>query len=351
MKQIKFLIFILLAITIFSCYSINTVCEPGEPIPPEPPDIIEQGDIIWEIVGGLPYSVNWRIKVESNGNIWAHDDSEFYLSIDNGDTWIKKGKVPFSAIVNVSPVNGYIFAVSVDLEVVGLFRSTDNGENWEHIIEGIYISRYMLFTASGEIYITGTKLEEQYVVCYYSNDNGNTWVEKSKSSGLPSSFVLSALGKDGTLYAQGVRSGLWRSTDGGVTWLPPSNYSNVNLGTWVATCDDGSVFVLLNEGIILKSTDKGVNWTEVNTGFDFNFVTLIIYNPVTKDIFVNAKRRVSKYYNEVYRSTDLGESWILENSGLPNEAQYYHTAVNPNTGQMFITVENGAVYRTKNYPK
>jgi len=51
---------------------------------------------------------------------------------------------------------------------------------------------------------------------------------------------------------------------------------------------------------------------------------------------------------KIYRSTNLGESWKLENTGLP--FGYGDLSVNPNTGQMFASKESG-VYRTKNYPK
>ena len=353
MKQLKFFMFILLAITIFSCYSIESDC----------PDCGDNyGDIIWEPTGNLPHLVgslywtDWRITMASNGNIWAYsydisnhpydinNQLGLYLSTNNGDTWVDKSNTYASTFIDelyVSSVNGYIFASSVN---AGLFRSTDNGENWENIIDST--GRFFLVTESGEIYTI--RSHENGNDLYYSNNNGNTWIKKSSSTLLPPL----ALGKDGTLYAgTGTKRGVYHSTDGGVTWLPPANYDSVRIGS-LTICDDGSIFVGTSTygAMILKSTDKGVNWNNVDTGFDFTSCIKIIFNPITKDIFFSALVDVgfTNSYAKVYRTTNSGKDWKLEHHGLQDP--YFDLAVNPKTGQMFIGARNG-VYRTKNYPK
>jgi len=347
MKQLKFFMFILLAITIFSCYSNKLG--------------LYYVDIIWEPTDNLPNLDpdlgNWYITVATDGNIWTYYGNKLYLSTDNGDTWIKKNNIPFSLIsslIVVNPVNGYIFASCNNgyTDELGLYRSTDNGENWEHILDNVSTTIGVLCTTSGEIYVGAAKklFEERESVCYYSNDNGNTWIEKSK--GLPAWFSPDAVGKDGTLYAR-TKRGVYRSTDDGNTWLPPSNYDTPIFS--LAICDS-AIFVTTNirvsDRFILKSTDKGRNWNTVNTGFDDPPVPYrIISNLVTNDIFVINYIRSSIYqqdYNELYRSSNLGKYWKSESSGFPDQVGWL--AVNPKTGQMFAGTPSG-VYRTKNYPK
>jgi hypothetical protein len=359
MKQLKIFILILLSITVLSCDS-GYVPGPGKP---EEPDITETwDDIIWEPAGAssLPEARFgfWHIACDpNNGNIWAYSINLLYLSPNNGTSWYKiSSDVPSFAPfgIHVSPVNGYLFvAAGFD----GLYRSTDDGENWEHILNNMYLNR-VLFTASGEIYIGAENLTAGGFVCGYSNDNGNTWIQKSSGS-FP--LIPLALGQDGTLYASS-SFGVYRSTDGGNMWLPPSNY-NVPIGH-LTTCDDGSIFATTDGEDILKSTDKGVTWSKVNTDILYTDprnpairkqANRIFYNPISKDIFVYVVKldyssinfpADNEYY--VYRSANSGKNWKLENIGVPQENGMLFC--NPKTGQMFIGTLTG-VYSTKNYPK
>jgi len=356
MKQLKFLIFILIAITIFHCYSISTDCDNDNGDDDNNEIIENNGDIIWEPAGNLPYSDlppwrPWLITIANNGNIWAYNYNyhpELYLSTNNGDTWVMKGNIPMRELssdgqnLQVNQTNGHLFFSG---EYFRLLRSTDDGKNWENIMDSVVIGGFLI-TASDEIYVGAIKKsfeEREVCVCYYSNDNGNTWMEKSK--GLPYLLCPSALEKDGTLYATSI-NGVYHSTDGGNTWLPSSNY-NLYISS-LTICDDGSILAMSQDVGILKSTDKGVSWSKVNTDSPIIKGTIIIYNTITKDIFVN--NIIGTLHSaKIYRSPNLGKDWVLENMGLPNKEGDYLT-VNPKTGQMFIGMSSG-VYRTKNYPK
>jgi len=363
--HLKLVFLVLATITIFACKE-----DPVEPINPEVP-IDPVVDIVWEPIGSLPSEDIQAIRFVNNGNIWARggyseNRTSLYLSTNNGDTWNKKYIDHYAEFIN--PVNGYFFCSDRRTNnkfLKGLLRSTNNGENWETItivdtnsimdgnIEGV------IFTASGEMYLRLMKIYANGTSwdwsCYYSNDNGNTWVEKSK--GLPS-FWLEAAGKDGTLYAKSL-NGIYHSTDKGTTWLPSSNYNNYFTG--LTFCNDGSIFGFAENVGIVKSTDKGTNWTKVNTtGFSGTNPSQIIFNSVTKDLFVNKHFGIfhgdyqddllEKHY-QIYRSNNLGKDWKIDGEwNLSPDDSRFGFSVNPKTGQMFVVTASG-VYRTKNYPK
>jgi photosystem II stability/assembly factor-like uncharacterized protein len=336
--------FILVAITILSC---------------EP----ENNDFSWERIRERGAS---SLSVASNGDLWVstvsssiYGSTSVYLSKNNGKTWVEKKYNSFSSGGNsiaVNPVNGYLFVFVPGK--YGLLRSTDNGENWVKVANYNVIED-IIFTPSGEIYLSTLGYGVYYtgVICYSSN-NGDTWIEK-KSNGLPStnnrlyfSFPL-GLGRDGTLYG-GTYTGVYRSTDGGDTWLPPSNHTNARI-SGLTVSDDGSIFavaysIYVSDTMgVLKSTDRGRTWKLVNAN---SFVykgedVKIIYNPITKDIFWG-EAGYSYFY--VYRSTDLGASWELKNAGLPDGISIYNFAFSPITGQMYV-VSGSGVHRSKNYPK
>jgi photosystem II stability/assembly factor-like uncharacterized protein len=329
---LKKLIFILLSITIGSCYSIESDCDCDNvtilPIVP----VLPEDDFSWELTNAPP-SV-WSISVGSNEDIWATSSRIVYLSTDNGDTWIQKynGYNALSLIrsIAVNPINGYIFFSTSEN---GLFRSTDNGETWVQVTNDIALHG-IIVALSGEIYVQGSYI-------YYSNDNGDTWIEKN--NGFSSSVFSLALGIDGMLYTGFFYRGVYRSTDGGNTWLPPIHYSDASIyGLTVSA--DGSIFAAVWDIGVLKSTDRGVTWIQVNNGFDKLFDAYrIIYNPITRDIFVGD----GSYNSKIYRSTDLGASWELKNNGIVDNQQISSFAFNPITGQMYVVANSRGVYRSR----
>ena len=301
----------------------------------------------WERTGGPPYG-SYEIAVASNGDIWASNwtinfGSEIYLSTDNGNTWVQKYNGGFEEgsirTIVIHPTNGYVF---FGTNGYGLFRSTDRGENWKNVTgyRGVWS---ILFTPSGGMYLGGGGSEG----IYYSSDNGDTWI--AKSNGLPDNTVKSlVLGADGTLYSGMNWNGVYRSTNGGDNWLPPSNYTDVDSRGLIIP-NNGLMFATAGEAGILKSTDKGISWNQVNTGFTVDKdANQIIYNPITREIFVNDAVYFSGYNFWVYRSTDLGASWELKNNGFPNLVYVCQFAFNPTTGQMYAATRDG-VYRFTNH--
>jgi len=131
-------------------------------------------------------------------------------------------------------------------------------------------------------------------------------------------------GKPGVYYAGAASGGVWKSTDGGVTWQPtfdsqssqaigalavaPSNPSIVWAGTgeaWAVRDMD-----MMGDGIY-KSTDAGETWT--NAGLrDTGRIGTIIVHPTNENIVLACTLgRATGPQKErgVYRSEDGGKTW------------------------------------------
>jgi photosystem II stability/assembly factor-like uncharacterized protein len=318
----------------------------------------------WEPITGAPNRLG-IITVAYNGDIWVGDPkANIYLSTDNGDTWVLKNNgdtwdlennVYYYGVtsIKINPTNGYIFVSTVH---GGLFRSTDNGENWTRVFNFDFDG--FLITPYGEIYVGKYRFYVNDVWYYpggvfYSSDHGDTWIQKLSGLGVTSL----AMGTDSTVYIV-TDNGIYYSTDNGNEWLPPSNYnSNMDIRN-LAISDDGSIFAAAMTSGVLRSTDRGVTWKQVNTGLNIegSWVSSIIFNSVTKDIFVSGP------HNGVYRSSDLGVEWHLvskdlsfvDYAGFIHPGQISEFAVNPITGEMFgiLFLNNleytGILYRSIN---
>ncbi|MCD4681705.1 MAG: hypothetical protein K8R86_00365, partial [Bacteroidales bacterium] len=135
--------------------------------------------------------------------------------------------------------------------------------------------------------------------CYLSNDGGDTW---QLVEGLPGTrFSQVTFGADETLYAWSngpssiAQEGLYKSTDGGVTW----ENTGPNIGSVFETqiyalvaseTNDSLLFIGGNnfgnngwESMIYRTTDSGTNWENVYMGPENDSFKYLFIDPNSDD--------------------------------------------------------------------
>ncbi len=225
---------------------------------------------------------------------------------------------------------------------------------------------------------------------------GPTVLPTSNVSFYPGMGRINSLSFDGTntntMYVGTPGGGVWKTTDGGVTWsskgdnlpnlgvsdiaIDPSNTNvlylasgdsdgvqNRSLGvfksidggdTWVLT---GLAYTLGQNGLttkllidpnntstvfattlnsIKRTTDGGVTWNDVHTESNANFND-IIYKKGSNSILY-ATSRTGKFY----RSTDNGISWSVASSPSNSRLDIALTANDPN---LIVTLDNSGILR------
>jgi photosystem II stability/assembly factor-like uncharacterized protein len=236
---------------------------------------LNNNDIIlsaWAIQGGGIYkstdgSLTWQPKntglnandvdkiIKSSDSIYAGATNGVYLSTNDAESWIKLNTEP-DTILYVQSIakssDGKLFAIDFD----NALRSTDNGVTWDTINNGINASQLnSLIISSGKYLLLGT----ESIGIYKSTDWGDNWELKelvivrtmtTNSSG----YIMAGVDFDGLLL----------STDDGESW------EQINSGlpspTWINSVyfdKDGYAYCGVHNFGIYKSTSPVTSVDEV----------------------------------------------------------------------------------------
>ncbi len=197
------------------------------------------------------------LEVGNGGNTWAYFGQDSLLrSKDSGQTWSKLFAPITGTEIHVTN-NGTIIISGTQ----GLYRSNNNGISYQKFIidttSGAQKGTFCTLSSgrvlySGDSY-SGTKN------LFYSDNNGTTW----SSLGAPSQVVRLANIElsDGTIFCNRVR-GLYRSTDGGLTW----EFSSKGIRSYISKLFFASTDTIYagQVGNIQRTFDGGENWEKIS---------------------------------------------------------------------------------------
>jgi photosystem II stability/assembly factor-like uncharacterized protein len=305
-------------------------------------------------VGGVAIS-----PINPDNVIYTNLETAVYQTLDGGKTWGDVvggrpggGKVrPWTAIAfsKDNPEIVYTTALSGSsrggiwpAEPADVFRSTDEGKTWEQV------GTCELCSSVQTIVVTEGDPNFVWVAAdgglLYSKDGGRTWssnvlsylderameLKNLRESKPPKVVGLAAQpGNPGTMLAASSMYGMFRSTDGGTSWvrsnegLTSSKLHRVNF----SISNPNVVYVATHDGVF-RSDDAGKSWTERNFGLLNKFVSPIAIHPTNEDIvFVGTTSEIYTIHPEhqrrglyggggLYKTLDGGKTWVRSDRGI-----------------------------------
>ncbi len=241
----------------------------------------------------------WSMTKNDKDHIFAGTSvGNVFRSTDRGENWvnISNGINAPEGIYSVATNSqGFLFAA---LCGDGVFRSTD-GESWERTGQLSGLSRSLIFNETSGYLFAGTTENG-----YRSSDYGDTWDEILYGVGICCLFINST----GHLFAGDFGGNIFRSMDDGENWEMFSTGGSAKVKSFVEN-KFGDLFVALPGSGVFRSTDNGENWIAINNGLD-NLQTYSVVANASDELFTCV------YGIGVYRSSDWGENWEELNDGL-----------------------------------
>jgi photosystem II stability/assembly factor-like uncharacterized protein len=293
-------------------------------------------------------------ETQMRGNV-SHGDG-MYKSTDDGKTWIHIGLRDTSQIARVrihpqDPDIAYVAAlghVYGPNEERGVFRTQDGGKTWEKTLfrdakTGAVdlildpSNPRIIYAALWEFYRTPYSLSSggPGSGLFKSTDGGGTWIEISRNPGLPRGLlgkigVTVSPANPGRVWAiiEAENGGIFRSEDGGQTWRRVNDERQLRQRAFYYTRiyadpKDADTVYVLNTGFY-RSVDGGRTYTTVRVPHGDNHDLWI--SPDDSNRMINSNDGGA---NVTYNG---GVSWTAQDN--QPTAQFYH-----------VTTDNHFPYR------
>jgi photosystem II stability/assembly factor-like uncharacterized protein len=250
------------------------------------------GGTSWENPPGTTVSYSWALKPGASGNFLGNNlclhptdrnvvfiafGNQVYRSGDKGDDWaaignsIPSGTTPHSFFVN--PLDTNIWLVATESSPDKIYRTSNYGQSWNVVLS-------MNFSSYGQPLEMDQNNPRTF---YFAPDNG----------------------------------GFYKSTDEGATFSEISNNYPFRSPCDILVMWDNPNTIFLADGItgsglatLFKSVNGGVNWTLVHTNTSSSEIP-----SMCNTVFDQSTIWCTEWSgNNIYRSTDYGDSWSLHHS-------------------------------------
>jgi photosystem II stability/assembly factor-like uncharacterized protein len=272
----------------------------------------------------------------SGTNILAGTGLGVFRTTDGGDRWTSVNNGLTNPYIRVLAVSGTSLIAGTS---GGVFHSTDNGTNWAPVSSGLTDTSIGALAVSGRVTFAGTENGG----IYRSTDYGKNWSVANNRVVNTAWVAALAVSSSGTKLFAGTDAGVFLSTDSGATWTATGATGNP---IWALAVSGTSLFAGIGEGVF-QSTNDGADWSAVDNGLNYRGL-LHSFAVSGTSLFAGT------WGGGVFFSRDNGTNWTAVNDGIVPDNVMINALVAPGANVFAGTrsdpfsnfsVTNGGVYK------
>ncbi len=256
-----------------------------------------------------------------------------WKTTDGGQSWnqYKNGwGIGLTSDILIDPTNPNVLLAGGG-PFVGILKSVDGGQNWFRADTGLVPDHHGYMVGS-------LALDNQRRIFYAAHQgifggvlrssDGVRWQNLTPSYPFDTMKII-VDESTGVLYVAGF-SGVWKSLDGGNTWMPINNGLNINPRTiWhVVKLKHSNTLYAATASGIYKTINGGNNWLSVNDSITAKLSFrggLVIAEKDTNTVYAGTVATLNPAQpGGIYLSRNGGQSWALYNLGLPDSVLDFH---------------------------
>jgi photosystem II stability/assembly factor-like uncharacterized protein len=250
------------------------------------------------------------------------------------------GGATFSNISSGLTGGSYVYALEVhptDPNIVyagtylgGIYRSTNGGNSWT--LESSDTLRVYSFSTTpinpNHVY-AGTQM-----AVFKSTNSGASWFNSGAGIRGKNARGLSASHLQGDIVYAGNLSGFFKTSDGGANWMASnSGINGLPVTTFeVAPSQPSTIYAYAYVIGVFKTTDGGMTWVLTPEFTTDAGVDDLAVNYTDSDI-VLAVEATGPGAAELFKSTDGGSSWFVDDGGYHDSGGA--VATDPNNSQVY----------------
>lgn len=330
------------------------------------------GGSTWNTTG-LNYQVSQTINIRRMAmhpvhpdTLWAGTNNGLFRSNDGGDSWsqIMPGSI---RDIEFHPNDPSIVFLTTS---GGFYKSTDGGASFvsSGLSENSAISRMELAVAPSNpdiIYVIAADANSSGLYAFYrSNDGGNSFGQTANTTNILGYFQNGGTGgqawfdmdvtvspnDENEVFTAGIN--IWKTTDGGSSFSPTSDWSNPYANTYVhgdvhRVIFQGNRLYTTCDGGLFYSDDFGSSWTDISSNLSIHQIYSFAQSSFDENHMLAGMQDVgSSYYDgdkwttvtwgdgfdcqfdpfdsqKMYTSAHLGQ-FFRTSTGINGFQQYFH---------------------------
>ncbi|MBP7513740.1 MAG: PKD domain-containing protein [Flavobacteriales bacterium] len=294
----------------------------------------------WYFTGFDPYTHADIHSLDAvGGRLLCGSDGGLFSSTDGGDTWtdLSNGlQITQLYRLGCSPTDPSRVIAGAQDNGMNLL----DGDDWSHVLgaDGM----------EGAIDPEDPQImygEQQYGGLYRSDDGGQNFFNIAGQIGEQGAWVtpFAIDPVDPQILVAGYNN-IWKSSDRGDNWEPLSAFdTDLTIRALAIAPSNNDVIYCANTASFFRTTVGGSDWDDLSDGLPANVVTAIAVDPTdAAHIFLSVSGYTAGV--KVFESTDAGDNWNNISGNLPNVPANTLIYQNGSDDGLYVGTDLGVFY-------